>query len=889
MRPKRLEFCGINSFSRKAEIDFDKLLSGGIFGIFGDTGSGKTTILDSMIFALYGRADRVKDGTAGDLINYNCDRAYTNFEFETSTQEGRRVFRIERELRRKNSAQTLRLYERTDGRLIALSEGVKNTNAMIEEIVGLSFEEFKKCIALPQGEFARFLKETKSERLKLISHLFGLDKYGNKLSDRLKERYAQVRSAHDLKAGELSGYGEVAEGGAAKLREELAGLRARGAALDEEFVRFRAEYEKLGSARKRYLDFCTQSAALAALQTDEPRMTERRKRLKLLPAAREILSVSRRIEDREKKIQAVRNSLAAAKDEGAKAAAEEEALKLKYDPEKGAEELAALTAKLSLAASLRADADALSQDRAEYAKQRSVYADAQKKRADAQKLLERCEAKEKELAAEAENFSDASLDELLRHDLDSALLTSEYRQMRGWFFEKREELCRDFRDGELYRRVDAELSSQLSRYDGLLSARKTGDAEKLLDAYKSAQQAKNVWHAACNKAVLEKSRAAAALAEWEALMSRAAEAGAQAKERAERAEQKLRAALGEGTKDLAAYEKDLLRQKSASEEVRERYAAASKRTEERKRCAESAVLKAETALAQYLQDDAEDRRVLQERIAASPFENVREAGALLEAFPDEQSAEKELADFEGKLLAAKTRLASLTEEGIPPAVSEEELAARRQETEQLEKSRQTVAESAAVYESRIADLERREEKKKQLQKELRQTEQELELVEKLRELLRGNGLMEYVAGEYLADISAAATKTLLKLTGGRYFIRYDQGFMVGDNLCGGELRSVNTLSGGETFLVSLALALALSAAIYAKSLKPIEFFFLDEGFGTLDEKLIDTVMDSLEKLRDSHFSVGLISHVDELRHRIANKILVRGAAENGSSEIQFSF
>ena len=100
---------------------------------------------------------------------------------------------------------------------------------------------------------------------------------------------------------------------------------------------------------------------------------------------------------------------------------------------------------------------------------------------------------------------------------------------------------------------------------------------------------------------------------------------------------------------------------------------------------------------------------------------------------------------------------------------------------------------------------------------------------------------------------------------------------------------MNTLSGGETFLVSLALALALSAAIYAKSLKPIEFFFLDEGFGTLDEKLIDTVMDSLEKLRDSHFSVGLISHVDELRHRIVNKILVQGAAENGSSEIQFSF
>ena len=148
--------------------------------------------------------------------------------------------------------------------------------------------------------------------------------------------------------------------------------------------------------------------------------------------------------------------------------------------------------------------------------------------------------------------------------------------------------------------------------------------------------------------------------------------------------------------------------------------------------------------------------------------------------------------------------------------------------------------------------------------------------------------MEFVAGEYLTDISDAATETLLKLTNGRYFIRYNQGFYVGDNFNSGELRSVNTLSGGETFLVSLSLALALSAAIYAKSLKPIEFFFLDEGFGTLDEKLVDTVMDSLEKLKNTHFSIGLISHVEELKHRIENKIIVTSATEGGSSKIKIS-
>ena len=64
MKPKRLEFSGINSFSEKAEIDFTMLLSGGIFGIFGDTGSGKTTILDAIVFALYGRVDR--GGTGGE-------------------------------------------------------------------------------------------------------------------------------------------------------------------------------------------------------------------------------------------------------------------------------------------------------------------------------------------------------------------------------------------------------------------------------------------------------------------------------------------------------------------------------------------------------------------------------------------------------------------------------------------------------------------------------------------------------------------------------------------------------------------------------------------------------------------------------------------------------
>ena len=146
--------------------------------------------------------------------------------------------------------------------------------------------------------------------------------------------------------------------------------------------------------------------------------------------------------------------------------------------------------------------------------------------------------------------------------------------------------------------------------------------------------------------------------------------------------------------------------------------------------------------------------------------------------------------------------------------------------------------------------------------------------------------MEFVAEEYLETVAVNAGSRLLSLTGGRYFLRHRGAFYVGDNFNGGAERPVYTLSGGETFLVSLSLALALGAEICARSLRPIEFFFLDEGFGTLDEALVDVVMDSLEKLRGEHFSIGVISHVGELKNRIDRKLIVEKATEEHGSVIQ---
>ena len=98
MKPVYLEFCGINSFSEKASIDFRALLSGGVFGIFGDTGSGKSTILDCIHLALYGQIER---SSGNEYINHRQDNAYVTFDFEITTDGTRRTYRVRRERRRK--------------------------------------------------------------------------------------------------------------------------------------------------------------------------------------------------------------------------------------------------------------------------------------------------------------------------------------------------------------------------------------------------------------------------------------------------------------------------------------------------------------------------------------------------------------------------------------------------------------------------------------------------------------------------------------------------------------------------------------------------------------------------------------------------------------------
>lgn len=168
----------------------------------------------------------------------------------------------------------------------------------------------------------------------------------------------------------------------------------------------------------------------------------------------------------------------------------------------------------------------------------------------------------------------------------------------------------------------------------------------------------------------------------------------------------------------------------------------------------------------------------------------------------------------------------------------------------------------------------------------------LSLLRELDTLIQGNKFVEYVAMKQLRYISMEASKRLKDITRGRYALELDSdgAFVMRDDFNGGRRRETNTLSGGETFLTSLCLALALSSQIQMKGSAPLEFFFLDEGFGTLDNDLLEIVMNSLEKLHSSTLSVGIISHVEELKNRVPIKLIVTPAEQGqGGSKVKLEY
>ena len=857
MKPVYLEFCGINSFSERAQIDFESLLNYGLFGVFGDTGSGKSTILDCIGFALYGDVARSRSGSIADIINYKADRAFVNFEFYIAYEGKRRLFRAEREIKRKNAAQSARVYEKTEGALLSLAEGVRDCNALLKRIVGLEQRDFEKCIALPQGEFAQFVRAPRGERLKLVSRLFGLEEYGERLSKRVNGRYAEYQRERDILQAKLEPFAEITEEENRKIESRIAEGEKKEIAVRAALANARAEEKRVTSLFEKGQE--AEKIALRLAETEEVRAeTEVLKgelsRLEhasaVVTAQKEEKTARARAEEAAAEFQRRQLCLTAAETAAEQAkkgwnaeTADEEILKLSRLRAQ-AEQAAAAEKKIALCE------QKLSAARAAYAQEKKAFGEFSYK------------AEKTQIEEKLRQLGGGDFLNFLEERAKGQLLRGEYAQfaneLRGLT--------------QKHPVIEGDTRPMIERYSRL-SEGDNSDFAQLRAQFEAGQKERD----ALQKALLDlEKRNGQYAAHCEKLQRLQADG--------ERLKEEIAELLKERKETDLTLEQA---EKTLAEKQREKR---EKAAEIERTVAQAAEARSQYAAAQAAKGAAEEAlfasiKKLEEVCFAGAFQTAEEAVRLTEKYGDAHQVRARVERFEKERAALNARYEELTKENLSEG-SQEKLSAVRELLSAREAETEAHARELALLKAEIERKKKDFEKKCALEKQYAAAFENAQLYERLKKLLDGNKFMEYVAEEYLQTVALSASGRLLSLTDGRYFLRYDGGFAVGDNFDGGAPRGVHTLSGGETFLVSLSLALALSAEICARSLRPIEFFFLDEGFGTLDERLVDTVMDSLEKLKNEHFSIGIISHVEELKHRIDRKLTVVKANEKHGSQIQ---
>ena len=908
-------------YAGEVEVDFERLGSTGLYLVCGDTGAGKTTLFDAISFALYGQASGSSRGAHSLRSDFALPGTPTFVELEF--EHARECYRVRRnpayerpKLRGEGTTTELAAAElHLPGRppITKASE----VDAAIVELLGIDRSQFSQIVMIAQGDFRRLLSADTKERAAILRKLFGTG------------AYVDFQRALERRRSEL-------EGAWGALRERLRTLVST-AYVPESDPRAGQLGELLGAGR---LDAGKVLGLLGELDEED---AERRERL-----SREVTAVSAEVEEMralaERSSQAARlrkelvgcdRRLAVVREglPDARRALEEE--------QSRAPELASLRSRVAVARQELPRYEELA-TASKHAKEARRAAD--RARGDVEALDRRAEEVSEGLArarGEADRLRDAparverlrarvaELEARISELKDQALRAGRLRQRRDAAAVECE------RAKESYARCRSLLETARERHAALQRSFLDGQAGVLASGLEEGMpcpvcgSASHPAPAICGHEVPSEDEVTAAADTLAAAETKASESAAECA--------RVRAGLRAAKEALEEHERscgpgdDAARRRREAESrlaetraaLRDEQTLAERldraRADVARLEAESASVGAKSQQARArLQPAADDLaaaeahvRTLASGLSHADEREAREEAAKLEhacadlerALEDAENAVRGLENDEARLLASRDALAAQLET-LGTGVGDEASTVSRLDAARARRD-DLVARQAEVS-SRLRQNREACERIREVADEESEVSSRYGEVAALAQTANGRlagrqrvSFETYLQTRWFDQVLLAANRRLRVMTDGRFELVRHRGMRDGGGAAQtgldldvsdsftGKARSASSLSGGESFKASLALALGLSDVVqaHAGGIR-LDTMFVDEGFGSLDEESLQLAIRTLDELSGGNKLVGIISHVDELRESIDRKIVVERGRTGSSLRIE---
>lgn len=879
MKPVKLVLSAFGPYRKKTVIDFTRFDKDGLFLITGDTGAGKSTIFDAIYFALYGnllRGERDRKSVRSDYATLN-EETYVEFTFEHKGE----IWRVKRNPEYTRSVKngegttvqkadaSLERDGKPIGKLRQISGSLAVTNA-VEQIIGLTGSQFTQTVMIAQGDFMKILTADSAERMKLFQKIFRTERYAQ-----LKGKLFELWSDAENEQKELN----------RDILREMKAIDPEEDFPDREKLLVNAEdpasADKLVLLLKKLVSFETEAkdAAEAAQKDAEKRILDLTARItqadndnKLFKSLSDLTASQKELACRREEMDGLQNRLEMARRAQKVSAKEDASVKAEALRIKSAQE-AERDEKL----------------KAEYEQRLPALEEA------AQKALERAPEAE-EAAMEAKRINDC-LPTLGKRDTLEADLN-------------RAQKARD----KAYK-ASAEADEAYAETKRLYYASQSADiaARELVEG-QPCPVCGSVHHP--RPAVLTET--SVTREQFEQSDAERAKANEEFKKRDGR--------VIELTGTLDGLKKTLremgISAKADAAELREKADALAKKAQDLKTAVEKtgkALTDGKTAAASSAAAAVKAHQHAAEAAAqAEACKAEYRAEVLREGFPDENAyltargyisdigtREKQLSDYRENVKSVSDRINDLTKQlegktviDLNKLKNEEESA--EEAKQKAARTKENVSNRLHTHEGALDGIVRRVNVKKQ-------KSEEWALVSELYFNVSGQlgkagnstaklTFEAYVQQHYFRQVIIAANQRLSLLTDGMFRLRIRPEAKNRQSQSGLDLevydrgtdawRDVNTLSGGESFLTSLSMALGLSDAVMDRSGEiRLDTMFIDEGFGTLDDNALNNAIKLLSRLAGGKRLVGVISHMSELSDRIDNQIIVKKTREGSEAEL----